>query len=173
MITQDLFQQKKASPMSPAVDPSKVVLLGMNNPLGTRPEHALYPYPPGCTGWRIWDMISSKLEISKSQYLRAFERVNMIDSRTWDKKRAKLRIPELVERFQDRTVVVFGAQPRSVLGLPELLIHPQMIHGVTWRQLPHPSGRNLWYNDQTNRELAACLLVEMYELSVQPHRAYS
>lgn len=138
------------------------VLLGMNNPLSRRPEHALFPYPPGCTGHRIFEMLSTKIpDIYRKDYLDGFERVNMLTG-SWSMRRARERAPELVERFRGRTVVVLGQAPRLALGLPEQLVHPLDRDGVSWRQLPHPSGRNRWYNDPKNREIAASLLAELF-----------
>jgi hypothetical protein len=138
------------------------VLLGMNNPVSSDPAHALYPHPPGCTGWRLWDMLNDRMDVSKTQYLRAFDRRNLVDGKTWHPGEAARRAASLIEELRGREIVVLGAAPRRILGLPELLVHPIQWRGSTWRQLPHPSGRNLWYNDPTCRVLASCLLAELY-----------
>lgn len=136
----------------------------MNNPVSPLPEHALYPHPPGCTGWRLWDMLQERLPgVTKGQYLRAFDRRNLIDGKEWDAGVAQTRVAQIIGELRGREIVVLGAAPRRALGLPELLIHPLQWQGSTWRQLPHPSGRNHWYNDPTCRTLAACLLAELYE----------
>jgi hypothetical protein len=142
------------------------VLLGMNNPVSSDPAHALYPHPPGCAGWRLWDMINERVKCSKSQYLRAFDRRNLIDEIEWSAGEARARVDEVIGRLRGREVVVLGASTRKIIGLPELLVHPLQWRGATWRQLPHPSGRNLWYNDPACRMLASCLLAELY-LSVR------
>jgi hypothetical protein len=145
--------------MAPDMRP---VLLGMNNPLSQKPEHALYPYPPGCTGHRIWMLLRTKLpDMSRLDYLRGFERTNLV-SGPWNMTKARVRAAQLPSLYAGRTVVVLGEKPRVALELPKQLIHPHERDGVTWRQLPHPSGLNLWYNDADNRELAASLLFELY-----------
>lgn len=138
------------------------VLLGMNNPQSQRPEHALFPHPPGCTGHRLWQMLNERTGCTRRQYLDAFERRNMLTG-PWNMQRAKLVAPQLVEMFQGRVVVVLGSQPRRALGLEECLIHPVERDGVTWRQIPHPSGLNRWYNDETNRRLVAMMLEDLYD----------
>jgi hypothetical protein len=141
----------------------------MNNPVSSAPEHALYPYPPGCTGHRILEMLRERLpEITRSQYLRTFDRRNLVDGKEWLPGEAQKRAASVIEEMRGREVVVLGAAPRRIIGLPELLIHPLQWRGATWRQLPHPSGRNLWYNDATCRMLASCLLAELYESANQP-----
>jgi hypothetical protein len=146
------------------------VLLGMNNPVSSRPEHALFPYPPNCTGWRVLEMLRSRVPtVTRSQYCAAFDRRNLLDAKVWktdDAREAAQHFLDLdVPKLIGRTVLVFGAQPRRLLGLPELLLHPQTMHGVTWRQLPHPSGRNRWYNDARHKAAAAMLLEELYVMS--------
>lgn len=59
-------------------------------------------------------------------------------------------------------VVLLGDQVRKAFGVPKLLIHPQTIDGVTYRQVPHPSGRNRFYNDPVQHELVALLIEELY-----------
>lgn len=34
----------------------KPLIVGMNNPLSATPEHALYPWPRGCAGHRLYEM---------------------------------------------------------------------------------------------------------------------
>ena len=141
----------------------RAVLLGMNNPLSVKPEHALYPYPPGCTGHRIFTMLLVKMpDLLRHQYLDGFERVNLVDGKDFSMRLARQKAQEIVDKYQGRTVVVLGASTRAALKLPHKLILPMHRDGVIWRQLPHPSGRNRWYNDARNRELAASLLTELY-----------
>lgn len=142
---------------------TRPVLLGMDNPLSSAPEHALYPHPPGCTGWRLYDMLRERLPgVTRGQYLRAFDRRNLCEEK-WSIRAARDRGRWLTRELQGREVVVLGAQPRSALGLPELLIEPQDRDGVTWRQIPHPSGRNLWYNDPGHRQMVAVLLEQLFK----------
>jgi len=141
----------------------KTVLLGMNNPVSSRPEHALFPYPPGCTGYRVWQLLRTRLpEVSRSDYLSGFDRVNLIHSRRWDKAAALHSARRLPSLYQGRTILVFGAAVRDALDLPAVLIHPVQKDGCEWRQLPHPSGRCRWYNDPDCATLAAALLEELY-----------
>lgn len=144
---------------------ARAVILGMNNPLSPRPEHALFPYPPGCTGYRIWRLLQTlRPDVMRSQYLSGFDRMNMIDGREWSDAEARRRVPEVLSRCRGRVVLVLGEGPRRALGLRKELILPQEHEGATWRQLPHPSGRCHWYNDPECAALAASLLRDLYEM---------
>lgn len=147
--------------------PSKVILLGMNNPLSEKPEHALWPSPPNCTGWRIWRMLASvsSRKVTAYDYRRMFDRRNLLDSCVWDAQEAKVAARLLVEelRGSGRCVVVFGAEPRRALGLGRLTLRPQKEHGCVWYCAPHPSGRCHWYNSRKNRESLGRLLIELYK----------
>lgn len=139
------------------------VLLGMNNPISAEPRFALYPYPPGCTGYRLLRMLQTRRpEVGRREYLAAFDRRNLLSSLSWDSVDAARAAVDLRGALTGRHVLLLGAGPRRALGVPELLVHPQEIDGITWRQLPHPSGRCRWYNDEDCRALAATLLEDLY-----------
>lgn len=140
----------------------KPVILGMNNPLSDDPRHALYPAPVNCTGWRLWRMLNARTGANRSQYLEAFDRLNILHARSWNTSQAREAAEAIIILLQGRTVVVLGAQPVAALRLPVLLVKPQEVHGVTWRQVPHPSGRNPWYNVPENRAMVELLLEELY-----------
>ena len=137
----------------------------MNNPVCWKPGFELYPHPPGCTGHRIFELLRSRRpEIFRGNYLQAFERQNLVIGPVFDRRAARDRAQELYAELwgSRRTVVLFGREVVRAFDIPPVLVHPQEIGGVTWRQLPHPSGRNLWYNDYDNRRIAAMLLEELY-----------
>lgn len=145
------------------------IILGMNNPISSDPEHALFPAPEGCTGHRLWTMLHARTQCSRAAYLSAFDRRNLVPGKFWSPRIAREQATALIEelRGSERVVLVLGAEPRDALGLHPLLVHPSYQHGVVWRQLPHPSGRNRWYNTPGNRETAELLLEEMYRGVVQ------
>jgi len=146
----------------------KAVLLGMNNPVSSNPKFALYPYPPGCTGARILKLLQRRLpDVGRREYLEAFDRTNLLSKLVWNKREAQdaaiTFLKDVAPGLRGRTVVVFGAEVRKLLGLEEKLIEPIEMEGVVYRQLPHPSGRNYWYNVPECADLAAILLEELYE----------
>jgi hypothetical protein len=140
----------------------------MNNPLSTKPGYELFPYPQGCTGYRIWQMLRDRRpDVTRLEYLRGFERANLVNGIKWDRRKAEQAAVNLPSLYRGRTVLVFGDGPRKALRLPKKLIHPVEQDGVTWRQLPHPSGRCHWYNNKECRALAALLLEELYNLGAE------
>lgn len=141
------------------------VLIGMNNPVSSNPSHALYPAPEGCTGHRLFKMLQSRVPTAtRSEYLRRFDRRNVVSLKVFDRQLALEGARRLDQEFfgSGRTIVVLGADTIKAFGIPPLLIHPQIIGGSTWRQIPHPSGRNLWYNDPQNTLLVSMLLEDLY-----------
>lgn len=143
---------------------ARPVLIGMNNPLSTRAGHELFPAPEGCTGHRLWTMLHDRTHASRQSYMDTFERRNLVRGIPWDRTAAKARAYEMSCEFEGtgRVVVLLGQEVRAAFGHPPLLIHPQVIGGCTFRQLPHPSGRNRWYNDPDNLKVAELLLEELY-----------
>jgi len=139
----------------------RAILLGMNNPYGADPEYALFPAPEGCAGHRLWQLLREGAPgVLRQQYLDAFDRRNLVAG-VWSMATARA-VAENFDPPRGSTVVVLGAGPRDALRLPEGLVHPHVRGGVTYRQLPHPSGRNPWYNHPTHRLVAGLLLAELY-----------
>jgi hypothetical protein len=144
----------------------KPMLIGMNNPVSQDDGHQLYPYPPGCTGHRLYEMLRERLpSITRRQYLDTFERRNLVTGREWSRTLGRDEANRIVAEMwgSGRVIVLLGREVQAAFAVPPLLLHPQVIGGATWRQLPHPSGRNMWYNAPENRRLAGLLLEELYE----------
>lgn len=147
----------------------RVIILGMNNPLSEDPRHALAPYPAGSAGHRLWRLLADRRPgLLRMDYMARFDRRNLVPGKKWIARGAALLGAALARELADkgRVVLVLGEEPRVALGLEKQLIHPFVgLGGTVWRQLPHPSGRCLWYNDPANRLLAGMLLEELYDRS--------
>lgn len=156
----------------------KPVIIGLHNPYSDDPADALVPYPDRSSGHRLWLMLhqlppsqhsgaSFKAATWKPTYVQMTERYNLTNRAQDAGKRARLR--RLAERFSfpaGTTVVLLGhdvlkAFTSSDRPLKPLLIHPQVHGGVTWRWLPHPSGRSHAYNDPDFRMLAGLMLADI------------
>jgi len=140
----------------------------MNNPVSSDPAHALYPHPEGCTGHRLYEMLRSRIPgVKRHDYLSAFDRRNVVPYKRFDKTMAVEGAHILEREFygSGRTIVLLGADTVAAFGIPRLLVHPQIIGGSTWRQIPHPSGRNIWYNDEQNKLLVSMLLEDLYNVT--------
>lgn len=140
------------------------VLLGMNNPHSERSEHALFPHPSGVAGHRLWMMAHDVCGMSRAEYLRVFDRRNLLNATKWDPIEAR-RVAEeigLWKSLEGCSVVVLGQATHSVLWLeaaPPLLW--RLHRGVRWCFAPHPSGLNRWYNDPLNRLAVGYRLEEL------------
>ena len=154
---------------------SRPVIVGMNNPLGSDPRHALYPHPAGCAGYRLWKLLEERTGASRSQYLSVFDRRNLLPTREWTGSREARRAAEaILPDIQGRTILLLGAEVRKAFGQIDLQpgdfvdVLVFSLSEKRWRfyYLPHPSGRNLWYNDEANRQLASGLLANLYNLQL-------
>jgi hypothetical protein len=138
--------------------------MGIDNPHSADPAYALSPYIAGTTGWRIWKMLSDRTACTWHDYMGAFQRANVCDLPILEGSGGRVVIPtKLLKVLQlSSSVVLLGDRVRKHFGLPKQLIHPIIRDGVTYRQVPHPSGRCRFYNCPTQRELVAMLLEELY-----------
>ena len=143
---------------------ARPILLGLHNPLSEDPKRALWPDPPGCSGWRLWQLSG----LPRDEWLRDFHRVNLLDARLWDIDDARLRLPSLIRAMRKVPVtVVLGHQVREFLELPKVpWIFPQRDERrkFWWRLIPHPSGRTQTYNDPVFRAAVRLMLQELARL---------
>jgi hypothetical protein len=142
---------------------ARPVLVGMNNPYGSDPRYALYPSPRNSAGWRLHALLKTHCVVSRAEYVRAFDRRNLLEQPWWDAGRAAELATEMEKRLRGHVVVLLGDQVRRAFRLPKQLILPIKREGVEYRQLPHPSGRNLFYNDPVCARLAGLMMAELYE----------
>jgi hypothetical protein len=155
----------------PVVVPVRVavrpILLGMNNPHSTRLELALAPFPEGCSGYRLWKVLYDYYGVLKKDYLTKFDRRNLVNEKQWSMEKAKKAASLFLEHAAGRTIVLLGDDVRRALGVEKLEPGVRLwCGGTSFYQLPHPSGRCHWYNDESNRRLAADLLKDLYDVSI-------
>ena len=167
------------------------LLVGLHNPLSPEPKFALYPRPEGCTGWRLLKMLGPAF--TERDYLRAFDRVDLLDHHEqvggkgyaarlrWGRS----RLMEYIVQGKYRTVVLLGTDVwRAVLGPRELASARKLrAPWVLWEKvsvggdvlrfltLPHPSGRNRWYQDRENASAASRALKQLAEASLEEQAA--
>lgn len=154
---------------------SRVLFCGEDNPQSVDPQYALYCYPTGCAGHRLQDLI---LDLSMSAYLATW-RTNLCSPR-WSAPRARDRARELLLDDNPWDVIVllgrkvtetFRAVGEVAVEWPPFT-HRSMVRKIVetpgnWAchmrsviSLPHPSGRNLVWNDLARRFEARRLLAE-------------
>lgn len=144
---------------------SKVLLLGMNNPISDDPKFDLYPYPEGSTGYRLWKMLPDGT--TRSEYLSAFERRNLLRARQWDALAARDAARAARPTLEGRVVVVLGTEVRKALELaPAEPLSCNDAGGFRWVAVPHPSGRNRWFNEPANFERSRRVLAVLFWASL-------
>ena len=140
-----------------------ILLLGENNPYGSDPEFALYCYPPGCAGYRLRRILG----LPQHQYL-ALHRKNLCDG-DWSNAAARTRALELLDPHAPwRVMVLLGRKVTAAfekVALDDAPLVPFSMTGccpgMTLVSLPHPSGRNLVWNQSWARDRARQLLCEV------------
>ena len=152
------------------------VIVGMNNPVSALPEHALYPLPHGCAGNRLWQMLSDETGATMRDYMRSFERVNVLTGK-WIKLAARESAVDLRRRYAGRTLLLLGRDVQDAFGAPRDIgpfagwaVDSLRSLVTCFYLVPHPSGRNLWYNDPVNRKMVATLLGQLYRDYVESVR---
>lgn len=101
----------------------------------------------------------------REEYIRGFERRNLLGTRKWNLALARRVAPEVWDSLEGRRVLVLGSAVRTALGLPPtrwILPHRDET-GREWRLVPHPSGRNRLYNDPTMGLRVSMLLRDWME----------
>lgn len=143
------------------------MIIGMNNPLSSDPEHALYPHPPGCTGERIFRMLSGEIPgYAEEDYLAEWDRRNLIGGRAWPtgvgaKQYHKLAAQAFLTALQgsERSVVLLGREVQAAFDVRLPPLSRERVRAGWWAcTLPHPSGLNRWFNDGDNGHRAALFL---------------
>lgn len=139
-----------------------MVLVGMNNPHSARPDTALLPYPRGCAGHRLWQMVNEVCGVSRAEYCRLTERRNLLDARTWDPLAAADRLEDAWRTLEGRRAVLLGNSVRRLMRLPRVAPASWTLdkpRNTAWSWLPHPSGLCRDYNDPVMR-IAAGMHIE-------------
>lgn len=143
-----------------------LLLVGMDNPQSSDPRYALFPHPPGCAGHRLMQMIQEvEPNVTRGAY-QNIVKTNLFAVGSYVKEIA----PEagLVLRRQIAVAgwhaVLLGnnaadaVMPGLRITNPAMEWKPLGTGKVTW--LPHPSGRNTFYNDVRNRKKVGEFLVK-------------
>lgn len=146
-----------------AAHPGEVrpLLVGESNPLSSRPEHALWPWPPGCSG----DHLRSILGLSLLDYFRLFDRTNLLEGR-WLPRAAREAAVALDASVPAAVpLVLLGARVREAFDLSHqalLCSWEGLGPWSRWRRwvaVPHPSGRSRAWNRPGSRERARDLVL--------------
>jgi len=131
---------------------AKAVLLGMNSPTGRCLE-----YDNSGAGLNLFKLTG----LSPADYEAAFERMNLVQAKEWDKEEGERRGSVIRPKFvaEKRKVVVLGIMVWRCLKLPKTQwCHSFSEDGAEFWLVPHTSGKNLWYNYPSNKGRASRVL---------------
>jgi hypothetical protein len=135
-------------------------------------KYALYPWPPGCAGDRLWKMVG----ISKQQWLTRFDRTNVFDAPQAAKKggaefpmaEARRRVLVMAPHLVERNVVLVGMRVAEAFGAGKgLFFWREVKVGMVTLNvsvMPHPSGRNRMLNSPTMMRDARTFLRTVVEV---------
>ncbi len=147
---------------------TKPLLVGEDNPYGSDPTKALYPYPDGSAGWRLCRLV---MDLPRAEYLRRFERVNLCAGK-WSLREARTTAMELRGRpsWPPPAVVLLGRKVAEAFGLggasffgrvSDSYSPEEWLHVERFVLLPHPSSRCRLWNRPGAFEEARALLREV------------
>lgn len=131
---------------------TRFVIVGMNNPLSRDPRRALWPQPDGCTGHRLWQMATARTGVTMEEWVAMTDRRNLV-SGEWDREAAREQARRWVPELQSRTTILLGSEVAGCFPSIGMICQWARPKGTPpraappWIHIPHPSGRNRWYND--------------------------
>lgn len=166
---------------------TKPLLIGQAPGPNTDPDYPLYPAPRTSAGGRLCDLMG----LSRGEYIMAFDRVNLLPyfpgKTTANEDRfpmspARLAAAVLRPMLRGRRVILVGRQVAQAFQVEadwhewvDLRAGPR--HAADRSDglaqvavVPHPSGRNHWYNSDLNRERARRFWAELLNNSAEDDR---
>lgn len=135
----------------------KPILVGQAPGPNTKPEAALFPHPKTSAGGRLCRLT----KLRRREYLERFERVNLLtqfpgaiqNGDAFPLSKARPAAQALEQMFRGRDVILVGRLVATAFGRRELPFF-EWTHDPLWNYwtavIPHPSGRNHWYNNPEN-----------------------
>lgn len=132
--------------------PAELLIVGESNPHGPEPRFALFDRPANCAGDRLRRLI---LGVRRSTYF-GLGRVNLCSGR-WSDPLARNAARTMLDEHGEMPILLLGKKVAGAFGLAALFPfgrapdRPLVV-------IPHPSGRNLLWNDAGTIERARSLI---------------
>ena len=135
----------------------------------TRGDFPMYPYPPRSAAGRLKDIIG----FTTREYLLSFARANLLDTypgKAFPVKLGRQAVDGVIERMRGKPLLLMGRGVANAFGAGalEVLTWCEIEPGVRVAVIPHPSGRNVWYNDEANRAAVRAFFVPFRAGEDQP-----
>lgn len=148
----------------------KPLIVGLNNPLSFYEDEALVTYPPGCTGERILRFMQAEdPAYTEADYYADFDRTNLwrgtrLPSGPGTAAAYRACGEAVLEKCRGREdVVLLGTRVWSAVTnrTPPDWFRAVSLADIRFWFLPHPSARNLIYNQPSARERAGWALLHV------------
>lgn len=140
----------------------RVLIVGEHNPHSRDDRHALHPHPPGAAGARLCKILG----MAPCEYLETFDRVNLLKTAKWDRKKAH----DAAQNLTHARRILLGANVAAAHGLKFLPFERFQLYTFGPRPtttdvlvLPHPSGRCRIWNDKASTEAARAAVKQFME----------
>jgi len=149
----------------------KPLIVGLHNPLSNHPRDALLPFPPGSTGWRLLMMIREvEPETSRLLLIDGVDRRNLWRGNALPSGKGSAAAYRAEGRlifegcFGRSDVLLLGARVWDSVTdrlAPGWFESKEVIPGTRFWNIPHPSARNVIYNNRATRQKLGRLLLEV------------
>lgn len=157
----------------------RTLIVGLDNPHASNPRTELAPgtYILGDSGQRLVEMMLDVLpEYVADNYRADFDRVNLYPSRPAANGKGATKMDRAMAQWcamyavagEYENVVLLGNRVKVAFAdLADLSDDEQTVElggrELKFYVVPHPSGRNAFYNDESNRTAVGELLVSLRE----------
>jgi hypothetical protein len=157
----------------------RTLLVGLDNPHASNPRSELAPGTAilGDSGQRLCEMMLDALPGYEAEYYRNdFDRVNLYPSRLAANGKGATKMDRAMAQWcamyavagEYENVVLLGNRVKVAFAdLVDLSDDEQVVElggrEIKFYVVPHPSGRNRYYNDESNRIAVGELLVSLRE----------
>lgn len=147
-----------------------LLFVGLDNPQSSDPRYALWPSPAGCAGHRLLMMMQRAWpDFKTSGYLR-IARTNLFPigmcPRAFRTSALRIAGEHLVNQTRgkpDLRVVLFGTEVADAVigGMKYKPLKFVVMEETSYVFVPHPSGRNRYYNNEMNSRRVGKFLVKL------------
>jgi hypothetical protein len=149
-----------------------ILIVGLDNPQSSDPRYALFPHPSGCAGHRLMSMMQEVSEQIRQRDYINIPKSNLFSCGRMPKKNkngfllmAATTLTMSMEGSNQKVILLGNEVRNAVLGkkIGESLREMTFVKllGCQYAWIPHPSGRNQYYNDTRRRRKIGRFLVEV------------
>ena len=104
-------------------------------------------------------MLCDERPTTRAEYCRRFRRINLLRSRRWNLAEARLNLKVVMSAIPEGSeVILLGKDVQRVFRVRTEPMAKTKSRGVLFHSVPHPSGRNLFYNIEKNKRTVGRLM---------------